>query len=1011
MQRSMESSVESGFLKIEDGLSMIDQGQDIQEALTPLLDRGLFDEALLGKPAQPEMVDLGLRTRLGSFPAGIFDVCVFNGAGKAILPSARNDALEVLFQELCKPFDQETRLSDSQIGKLETSIPGIRKKIAFLKGFHRRVHILPDSDPCLGAYVRFEAGRRPEEIAGILVMIKREPLLARFLLSQAINRFSQAGDLHFVARFQGAPHGKLPSGFSRDSLPALLSRLESEPGNRFFHQGFQVVVRSLEGGDFLLGLSPSPEAPRVWVALIFAVYLVVSLAFLSFLWKVAREGWSLPFPLRWKMAFFLVLVFGVPALFTFFWGISFQYEEEGVLSKRFGQKMLDSLAAIDNDFETHLLKKVLFYRGLENAWRDLAGNPALLRERMASLPETIGCNYSLLISSTSEIISGGQFFNSDEAFFKWFGQKSLTFRRDWVEAMVDRIPQAGAIGDGKAMSAPWVESLRGTLNSSGPWSKKDVSDTARSPGSEDLDNSNRKFFRGIARSMFDSAGDSGGGQNMPPSPASAGSLIVDSFLEDFDFGLRTFNLSRGSFMRFGALNREDFIFVDLLSNATGRKDYFLFSSHFARYIQSEFLSPIAARNGGFPEPVKFHAVSLFPYLECHPGMLDYRKFLPVFRRLGGGTSEVSFLSTGENGRELVAARRCGKLLLYILVARAPLDIVFEPLRSLRLKLSIAGGGFLLFGIGLILLLNWRFIQPVENLRAGMRAIQRKEFDIRLGSLAEDELGKLSVAFNQALERLGDMELARQIQQAILPQGGLEQDGWEIAGANRMMQAVGGDFYDFFPLSEHRLAFAFGDVAGHGISAGLVTAIAKVGVRLLARDFQDDPEGLLTKLNSLFLDMLQKKKMMTAVFGVLDTEKDQLSIVNAGHCAPLRIDSPSGKALFIETQSTPVGIIKRVRFASVNIPLSGESLILLYSDGLVECKNPSGKVFGFPALARAIDESWTETRDLPVEKLIDAVLGRIAAYMGPSEPDDDRTVLVLRRSLEEKQDSGKSEGTR
>ncbi len=996
LQRTVENMTEGCFDRIEEVLARVEEGLDIEDALTPLIDGELSRKRLLGTRADPALVRSICSDFLASFPPGLFSVTLFDGNGRVpgAPPGSGPLAAELLFREIRRNFDEKMQLTEEEARVLEAVFPDYKRKIGFLKGRPGRVHLLPEQDPCIAGYFLFEPGGAGE-VGGLLVFVRRESRLETLLMKRSLERVSR-GEVHLLSRFHGSFQGSFPTGFSNDSLASLMERFRIEPGNRFFHCGFQAVVMSLERGDFILGLSPVAVFSPWRLGVILGVFAIPSFVFLLFIYRATLNGWSIPVPLRKKLVGFLLLVFGVPALFTMFWGLSFLAEEEGMFVKRHSQKMFDALAALDNGFDSFFLKRSLDYRKSAFAWRSLFSRPEAFREEMARLRRNRICDLPILVSSGGEVLHPPRFFDPDEDLASWLESRPRDYRRQWVEAHIDRIPRAATEGFGRFTFSIEVEDFRdlfsskGELPAFGQWRQK------ASLRGELTNEKLRAFYKAIARSTFLSDGFRSPEPPPQKGPASASDLVMDSFMEDFDFALRRVRLSLGSFLRIGALNRDDFIYVDLFSDETGKPDYFFFGAHYSRNVEGEYLAPLIAGRSGLHPSVRLNAISLFPMVDNIPGMSDYRRFLSVFRSLSRGSSEFYQVIPGESGMELLTARRCRNLVHCILVARTPMEIVLEPFHSLKRKLAQAGFALLLFGAGLALLLYWRFIHPVEELRNGVGAMQRKEFGHRLIPLAGDELGKLCLAFNQALERLGDMELARQIQQEILPPGSLEIGPWEIAGANHMMQAVGGDFYDFFPISEKHLALAFGDVSGHGISAGLVTAMAKVGIRQFARESGDNPEEVLRRLNGLFLTVLQKKKMMTMVFGILDMEKGTLSLANAGQCSPFRLSMGSGEPSFLSLPSTPLGIVGKVKLASATIPIPGESLIVIYSDGLIECRDQAGKPFGLDHLAKAIKECQEAGGNPPLPDLVDSILGRVARFVGSSEQDDDRTILVIRR---------------
>jgi sigma-B regulation protein RsbU (phosphoserine phosphatase) len=305
---------------------------------------------------------------------------------------------------------------------------------------------------------------------------------------------------------------------------------------------------------------------------------------------------------------------------------------------------------------------------------------------------------------------------------------------------------------------------------------------------------------------------------------------------------------------------------------------------------------------------------------------------------------------------------------------------------------------ILAGLLAVVLLHVRFWIPVTDLSRGLQAMTGKEFGHRLPEGGNDELGHLCRAFNQALGRLEEMELARGLQKMILPRQGLRLGDWEVEGRNEMMDAVGGDIYAYFPLPDGTCGLFLGDVSGHGLAASLVTVMAKVSLQILTRRWPGDPEQIFGRINRLFLDMLQKKKMMTAILALFDPRSGSLKIFNAGQCSPLVLRSSVPQ--FLSLPSQPLGVVKKPLQGRQTIVLGAEDSLVVYSDGVVESQDPQGRPVGFDEFARLVGESAAgigmggEGRG---RRLIDDLFARLRRHLQGNSFQDDATVLVLTRT--------------
>jgi serine phosphatase RsbU (regulator of sigma subunit) len=241
---------------------------------------------------------------------------------------------------------------------------------------------------------------------------------------------------------------------------------------------------------------------------------------------------------------------------------------------------------------------------------------------------------------------------------------------------------------------------------------------------------------------------------------------------------------------------------------------------------------------------------------------------------------------------------------------------------------------------------------------------------------------------------GDLEIARDIQLAMLP-GGLHQAGDAVVcGVTRPANTVGGDFYDILPRADGRLVLALGDVAGKGSPAALLMALLLAMLRTLV-DEGLDPARLLERLNVQVARHSPASRFITLFYGLYDPRDGSLEFVNAGHLPPIirradgrfeRVESPGagGVALGMFDKSTYSTHVARIERGDV---------FVLYSDGITEAENRSGRPFDESGLETIINNE--AARD--PEAIGRAVLAAVEAHAGDARLADDLTALVLKRS--------------
>jgi hypothetical protein len=236
----------------------------------------------------------------------------------------------------------------------------------------------------------------------------------------------------------------------------------------------------------------------------------------------------------------------------------------------------------------------------------------------------------------------------------------------------------------------------------------------------------------------------------------------------------------------------------------------------------------------------------------------------------------------------------------------------------------------------------------------------------------------------------ELETARRIQSSILPELPPRLHGVEIAQAYLPASEVGGDFYDVLALEDGRLAVAVGDVAGHGVSSGLVMSMVKSA---LAVQVTFDPEvrSVFTTLNRMVHQTARKRLLATLCYLLLDPRKRELVYASAGHLFPYRV-TPAGKVSALESIAYPLGVRGYMDVEPRTASLEPGDLLFLCSDGLVEAKSSrSEELFGFERL----EATLARYAAAGVEAVRDGLLADLARFTGDQPREDDQTLLVLR----------------
>jgi hypothetical protein len=235
----------------------------------------------------------------------------------------------------------------------------------------------------------------------------------------------------------------------------------------------------------------------------------------------------------------------------------------------------------------------------------------------------------------------------------------------------------------------------------------------------------------------------------------------------------------------------------------------------------------------------------------------------------------------------------------------------------------------------------------------------------------------------------ELEVARELQAELLPRRVPDLPGFRFAHSYRTANEVGGDYYDFLPLPDGRLALMVGDASGHGMAAGLVMAIANATWKT-ALDLDPAPEPVLALLNRTLCRTRGKRTFMSVFYALLDPATGQLEYVSAGHPFPF-LRRADGRVEELGQGGLPLGIREPLPYRPGTTTLAPGDLLVLYTDGLAEATDPKGsEAFGFERLQALVAVGGEP------QALHDGILAAFDAHVGGEPLRDDLTLVVVAR---------------
>ena len=237
----------------------------------------------------------------------------------------------------------------------------------------------------------------------------------------------------------------------------------------------------------------------------------------------------------------------------------------------------------------------------------------------------------------------------------------------------------------------------------------------------------------------------------------------------------------------------------------------------------------------------------------------------------------------------------------------------------------------------------------------------------------------------------ELEIARNIQQSLLPTSAPNIKGLDIAATAIPAKQVGGDFYDFIPLSENRLGLVVADVSGKGVPAALFMTLSRALIRVNALQ-ELSIATVVEKTNQLLIhEFASSGYFVTLFYGIVDSDQNTLQYVRAGHNSPLLYRPENGEILFLKGEGMALGVSDEIELEAKQINLAKGDTFLLFTDGATEAINPLNEEFGVGRLCELIRIN----HHLEADKIIDEIIHEINKFAEDEPQFDDLTLLVLK----------------
>jgi len=242
----------------------------------------------------------------------------------------------------------------------------------------------------------------------------------------------------------------------------------------------------------------------------------------------------------------------------------------------------------------------------------------------------------------------------------------------------------------------------------------------------------------------------------------------------------------------------------------------------------------------------------------------------------------------------------------------------------------------------------------------------------------------------------ELDYARDIQLSMLPERECIIGDLQIAGVSLPASEVGGDYFDYFKISDTQTAIFICDVSGHGVASALLLSGLRSCMHLILEE-TTDPVSVFQKLNRMIRKTQNRKMFVTAVFALIDTEKNLCRLFNAGHLPPYKISGDSYELLKLSKHGITLGAVDEIESFEQNKEITFEfkknDILILYTDGIVEGRSRNNTEYGFDRLESFI---YSNIEKKPKE-ILDNLLNEVNKFSEGASLIDDISVLIIGRN--------------
>ena len=336
------------------------------------------------------------------------------------------------------------------------------------------------------------------------------------------------------------------------------------------------------------------------------------------------------------------------------------------------------------------------------------------------------------------------------------------------------------------------------------------------------------------------------------------------------------------------------------------------------------------------------------------------------------------------------------------------SIIVNEISSVKRLITYIFLGYLAVSIIASVILATIIIRPIKKLSHGATLIGKGDFSHRIEVNTSDELGKLASEFNIMTEMIQDakekeiesrimneqLEMARDIQEGLNPMGYYDKSGVEIKGFTRAAKGVGGDYFDYIDIDEKRVGALISDVSGKGVPASLVMVMIRTVFTSYITRKDIDCASVVRAINDSLSADFAIDKFATLFFMIYDRSTEELAFSNAGHGPLFCYRADRHACTRTSLDGVPIGIMEDVEYRQAKVKISPGDMVVLYTDGITEMRNPEKEEYGI----HRVQKLMLEHNNLNASDFAELLVEDVEKFRREAPPHDDMTLLVFKREV-------------